>query len=417
MKINNKIIRLKRFINSIVIASEAWQSQRMAPLKARKSVSLLLVIILSLFLVAVPMAGTVEAMPNEVWVDDDFTSGTTSWDITHFAIIQDGISVVAEGGTVNVAAGTYPEDVTIGTIGMTLQAGTKHEAVIEGTVVIDAANVTVDGFSIKNFSQIPTSDWSGIYMPSGTGILVANNLIDGIAIDPVANLTVGIHTLHGSTAEATLEGNIIKNVRMGIYSQGGSLLISNNSIEENINHCGIGIDTSAGTLITGNTISNCADQGIEVFGENVVANFNNITGNPNFGIQSFDSILFFYPQVDAKANWWGDASGPSHPSNPGGTGDKVSDNVDFMPFLFPDVTITKTGPATANQGNNITYAIIYKNEGTFNATSVVITETYHSGVKFVSASKDPDDGTNNQWTIGTLAPEQGGTINVTVQIK
>jgi uncharacterized repeat protein (TIGR01451 family) len=82
-----------------------------------------------------------------------------------------------------------------------------------------------------------------------------------------------------------------------------------------------------------------------------------------------------------------------------------------------NVTVTKTGPATANQGNNITYTITYKNEGTFNATNVVITETYPSEVEYVSANPAPDSGTNNQWTIGTLAPDAEGTITVTVHIK
>ena len=86
-------------------------------------------------------------------------------------------------------------------------------------------------------------------------------------------------------------------------------------------------------------------------------------------------------------------------------------------FGFIKVTITKTGPASANQGNNITYTITYKNEGTFNATGVVVTETYPSKVEYVSAIPAPDSGFNNQWTIGTLAPDAEGTITVTVHIK
>jgi hypothetical protein len=37
---------------------------------------------------------------------------------------------------------------------------------------------------------------------------------------------------------------------------------------------------------------------------------------------------------NASGNWWGDASGPTHPSNPGGTGDSVGDNVDFSLWLL-----------------------------------------------------------------------------------
>ena len=38
--------------------------------------------------------------------------------------------------------------------------------------------------------------------------------------------------------------------------------------------------------------------------------------------------------VTAECNWWGDDSGPTHSSNPLGTGDNVSDNVDFDPWLL-----------------------------------------------------------------------------------
>jgi len=44
---------------------------------------------------------------NEVWVDDGYDSSTSGWGKDHFNSIQDGVDAVADGGTVNVAAGTY----------------------------------------------------------------------------------------------------------------------------------------------------------------------------------------------------------------------------------------------------------------------------------------------------------------------
>jgi hypothetical protein len=41
--------------------------------------------------------------------------------------------------------------------------------------------------------------------------------------------------------------------------------------------------------------------------------------------------------VDARYNWWGDASGPYHPTlNPTGTGDAVSDDVNFDHWLLKE---------------------------------------------------------------------------------
>ena len=86
-------------------------------------------------------------------------------------------------------------------------------------------------------------------------------------------------------------------------------------------------------------------------------------------------------------------------------------------FSSINVTISKTGSTTANQGDDITYTITYKNEGTFSATNVVVTETYPVEVEYVSANPEPDSGFDNKWTIGTLAPNGEGTIIITVHIK
>ena len=53
---------------------------------------------------------------------------------------------------------------------------------------------------------------------------------------------------------------------------------------------------------------------------------NNIEDNNAFGLWSAVQLV-------AEDNWWGDSSGPHHPTlNPDGQGDEVSDNVDFDPW-------------------------------------------------------------------------------------
>jgi len=53
---------------------------------------------------------------------------------------------------------------------------------------------------------------------------------------------------------------------------------------------------------------------------------NNIEDN-DYGFYNGTSEL-----INAENNWWGNSSGPTHDDNPGGTGDRVSDNVDFDPW-------------------------------------------------------------------------------------
>jgi len=59
-------------------------------------------------------------------------------------------------------------------------------------------------------------------------------------------------------------------------------------------------------------------------------NCNNIEGNTGHGVITYDGP----PNVDACSNWWGEASGPYHPTlYPSGLGDTVGDNIDFDPWL------------------------------------------------------------------------------------
>jgi len=58
----------------------------------------------------------------------------------------------------------------------------------------------------------------------------------------------------------------------------------------------------------------------------LIANYNNIAGNDVIGVWKENS-----PSVDATSNWWGDGSGPGGVGP--GTGDVISDNVDYEPWL------------------------------------------------------------------------------------
>jgi PKD repeat protein len=67
--------------------------------------------------------------------------------------------------------------------------------------------------------------------------------------------------------------------------------------------------------------------GVYVYAQgDLVANGNNIEGNDIYGVYNEAT-----QEVDAENNWWGDASGPSGVGP--GTGDAVSDNVDYDPWL------------------------------------------------------------------------------------
>jgi hypothetical protein len=60
---------------------------------------------------------------------------------------------------------------------------------------------------------------------------------------------------------------------------------------------------------------------------------NNIYSNGQYGIYNNTSTT-----ITGEYNWWGDPSGPYHPTlNPGGLGNAVSGYVDFDPWLYDSV--------------------------------------------------------------------------------
>lgn len=64
---------------------------------------------------------------------------------------------------------------------------------------------------------------------------------------------------------------------------------------------------------------------------------NNIVENDGMAVRNNDTSV----TVIAEYNWWGDATGPYHATNPAGTGDTVSDHVDFDPWLTEPVGVTE----------------------------------------------------------------------------
>jgi len=86
--------------------------------------------------------------------------------------------------------------------------------------------------------------------------------------------------------------------------------------------------------VHGCTIQNF-DNGLNIYEDGSVvtgsASGNNLVDNLTFGAWSNSAVPY-----DARGNWWGDPTGPLHPTlNPGGLGNEVSDNILFEPWLGP----------------------------------------------------------------------------------
>ena len=105
---------------------------------------------------------------------------------------------------------------------------------------------------------------------------------------------------------------------------GQGLLISSKSVE------------SSNILVENSVFEHNKHNGITVYGRSggtvtdMTVSCSNIVSNPLFGLSTLYEGTPSGVIADARYNWWGDAGGPYHPeTNPDGTGDTVSDNVDF----------------------------------------------------------------------------------------
>ncbi|MEM2583814.1 MAG: right-handed parallel beta-helix repeat-containing protein, partial [Candidatus Thermoplasmatota archaeon] len=122
--------------------------------------------------------------------------------------------------------------------------------------------------------------------------------------------------------------NIISHVTMGIYGEGQGVQLWDintlNMYENSITDC-----AQAGIFVFGGGTGNPYGGPWPVPGGSIY--HNNIIAGGLYGIL-VDSGATGGP-LDAEYNYWGDASGPYHPTlNPSGLGNNVSDNVDFHPW-------------------------------------------------------------------------------------
>ena len=156
----------------------------------------------------------------------------------------------------------------------------------------------------------------------------------------------------------------------------------------------------------GSTVSR-SDIGMLVIDDSIVeAHFNRIVDNVWFGLRNDGGQA-----VNAQNNWWGDISGPFHPTeNPTGRGNAVSNDVDFRPWLRANVGAVKTERVDGS--------------GTVNAMAEADTEVVVQGTATVTVAKyasDPLDGPPTeakslQKYIDVYVPDTGQVTEIEIRI-
>jgi hypothetical protein len=229
----------------------------------KKTSSLLLVVVLVLGLGLTTGSPVMAQPPGQVWVDDDFNSGTPGWNVTRFAVVQDGVSAVTSGGTVHVAAGIYDEQV-----------------IIDKMLTLQGAGVTT---VIKPSADNLTQAFPGLFWSGGTkniaGIIVAN--IPGGSSVTIENLKVDESLVTTKPAGADCLAGIFCRETGGLID---TVTVAGTGAWSGSDRA-YGMYVSAATNavsveITGSRVTNVDTNGIEAMGNKLTAdiNHNTITG-------------------------------------------------------------------------------------------------------------------------------------------
>ena len=249
--------------------------------------------------------------------------------------------VVAEPGTTCYVSTTGDDDTGDGTVGNPWRTIQK---------AIDALNVTEDGATI----MVAAGEYDDF-------VVADKNDIDIIGTEGTTITTASLHWIEeGSIEDAWVMAGAYRSENInieGIDFDGtaisGEVVIGINYVDSTGRIAGLTVENISGTElgmgvaiidkegtstveIIGSSITN---NGIGIFvlsDSSQEAHFNNIVGNSDSGV-----VNAAEEPVDATYNWWGDASGPFAPLKLHfGSGDAVSDFVDFEPWL-ESASVTK----------------------------------------------------------------------------
>jgi parallel beta-helix repeat protein len=254
---------------------------------------------------------------------------------------------------------------------------------------------TYAGLDIATGSTLPTL---------GAGIQITDNLTGMAVSGSATNVSISGAMLLGNVTAVlvtsglpVVSGNTLTGNLTAISVNGGTATLTSNSLLAN----GTGIQISgSGTnpLIISNILAG-NNLAIHVLNSATpLIHGNDIAGN-TFGVQNDSSVI-----VDATANFWGASNGPSQAGT--GSGDKVSTNVNFTPF------VTVANGTTTSQFQVL---VVTPGDGgnSGSATVQVYGIGFQSGASLKLATPGQPDLIGNNTQISDLGYVLTSTVNLT----
>jgi hypothetical protein len=245
---------------------------------------------------------------------------------------------------------SYPSSTVANTIsGSTYKAiGVLSEELVQ--------DVTLTKKNFAGINNIPYY-FSGNYT-IGTSVVLTVSPGVVCKFNTWANLLVkrGLMAIGGSAADSTIVFTSIADdyyggdsnsdakasAPGGYYTSWRGILFDNQALDNlcQLKYCVIkwagysGNESAITTESASPTILYCHitdnKNGIRATGaSNPLINYSDIYNNDDYGVNNVNPSY----TINARYNYWGSNTGPTHASNPGGTGDKVSDYVDYSGFV------------------------------------------------------------------------------------
>jgi hypothetical protein len=232
---------------------------------------------------------------------------------------QNGLGIYVQAKGPNVA--------TVDVDGVTVSGYQKNGITFNGCGCAD----TVDGIATGSITNsvaagagaVPVIAQNGIQVGFGAGpVTIQGNDVSGHRYTGNPANGTGAGILIFSSQNNLIEGNNVEGGNNGIVFQGGSFSL-----------CVAG--DSRNNLATCNRIADhdafAYEVGVSADSASNSVNDNSIVGNTT----GIDGSAIPAGNLDGESNWWGASDGPSDGggSTATGSGDSVTDNVDFQPFL------------------------------------------------------------------------------------
>lgn len=254
--------------------------------------------------------------------------GATGADFTG---IQTAIDKATAGDTINVAAGTYAENVNVNKSLTLTGASSVAVAVNAANPAVSVFNVTANSVNISGFtvSGATGGEQAGIFLNAGvTGSNIHDNILtgnfDGVWLGSGSNNntftsnTANSNTEYGMRINSS-DGNTLTANTFNLNVIAGIRLkdtITNLALDgNNFTNSPIGIDIAAGAgSVTSWTVANNKISG-------------NTTGVSNGGTGA----------LSAARNWWGSIEGPTIASNPHGNGNSIIGNAVYASWCANDI--------------------------------------------------------------------------------